>query len=84
VPASLVAFLLSASDSIRQGMTVVRIWAHSVTPGWEMEPSAGVYNETVLRGLDFVIAEAGKRNLKLILVRLAGCTRRTAALRCAR
>lgn len=33
-----------------------------------MQPQPGVYNETVFEGLDFVVAEAGKRNLKLILV----------------
>ena len=72
-------------------MKVVRIWAHSITPGWVMQPAPGHYNETMcvpirmtstchhlgltcndlhrsVRGLDFVLAEAGKRGLRVILV----------------
>lgn len=30
-------------------------------------PHAGVFSEKVFKGLDYVIAEAGKRNLRLIL-----------------
>jgi mannan endo-1,4-beta-mannosidase len=60
--------LLEAYDTaVRSGFTVVRAWAHGVTPEYATMDKDGEYNEGLLRGLDFAIAEARKRGLKLIL-----------------
>ena len=34
-------------QGVAAGMKVVRIWAHSITPGWVMQPTPGHYNETM-------------------------------------
>ena len=34
-------------QGVAAGMKVVRIWAHSITPGWVMQPAPGHYNETM-------------------------------------
>lgn len=55
-------------DAKAMGLQVIRTWAFNDGEGWNaLQTSPGVYQEKVLRGLDFVIAEAGKRGLKLIL-----------------
>jgi len=43
------------------------VWTHSVTEGWGMINGAGSYNESIIEGLDFIVAEAGKRGLKMVL-----------------
>eukprot|EP00891_Asterochloris_glomerata_P001789 jgi/Astpho2/1789/e_gw1.00037.6.1_t len=50
------------------GLTVLRTWAFGEGSEWNaLQPEAGVFSEKVFKGLDYVIAEAGKRNLRLIL-----------------
>lgn len=44
----------------------VRMWAHTITPGHAIQSAPGVWNEDILRGMDFVLAEARKRGLKII------------------
>ncbi|XP_044406773.1 putative mannan endo-1,4-beta-mannosidase 9 [Triticum aestivum] len=53
----------------RLGATVVRTWAFSDGQGSDrpLQITPGVYNEQVFVGLDFVIAEAKKRGIYLIL-----------------
>lgn len=47
----------------RLGMTVVRTWAFNTA-----FPSApGVYDDTQGLGLDYVVAEAGRRGLRVVL-----------------
>jgi len=52
--------------AVDNGLTVLRMWTHSVTPGRELQPEPGVYDEEIFEGLDWIIAEAGKRGLKLV------------------
>jgi hypothetical protein len=47
------------------GLTVLRMWTHGVTPGYRLQTKPGVYNEAIFRGLDYVLDEARKRNLKV-------------------
>ena len=56
------------NQGVAAGMKVLRVWAHSITPGWEMQTGPDSYNETVLKGMDFVMDEAHKRGLKIIWV----------------
>ena len=56
------------NQGVAAGMKVIRVWAHSITPGWEMQTGPDRYNETVLKGMDFVMDEAHKRGLKIIWV----------------
>ena len=56
------------NQGVAAGMKVIRVWAHSITPGWEMQTGPDTYNETVLKGMDFVMDEAHKRGLKIIWV----------------
>ena len=44
----------------------VRMWAHTITPGHAIQSAPGVWNEDILRGMDFILAEARKRRLKII------------------
>ncbi|XP_015688746.2 putative mannan endo-1,4-beta-mannosidase 9 [Oryza brachyantha] len=60
-----------AADVLRQAArlraTLVRTWAFSDGGYRPLQKSPGVYNESMFMGLDFVIAEANKRGLYLIL-----------------
>ncbi|XP_039114140.1 mannan endo-1,4-beta-mannosidase 1-like isoform X2 [Dioscorea cayenensis subsp. rotundata] len=49
------------------GMTVVRTWAFKDGGYRPLQSSPGVYNEDMFKGLDFVISEAKKYGLRLIL-----------------
>nr|GMC96965.1 mannan endo-1,4-beta-mannosidase 7 [Ipomoea batatas] len=59
------------SDAFRgassHGLTVARTWAFSDGGYRALQYAPGSYNEDVFKGLDFVIAEARKYGLKLIL-----------------
>ncbi|GLJ16689.1 hypothetical protein SUGI_0286660 [Cryptomeria japonica] len=49
------------------GLTVARTWAFN-DGGWRaLQKSPGVYDEDVFKALDFVISEAQKNNIRLIL-----------------
>lgn len=61
-------FLSSVLDSaVQAGVTVIRGWAHGTSPQYPSLLKPGEYNEGMLRGLDFLLDEARKRGLKLIL-----------------
>ncbi|KAK2992241.1 hypothetical protein RJ640_005728 [Escallonia rubra] len=50
------------------GMTVCRTWAFSDGDGpHSLQVSPGVFNERVFRGLDYVVVEARRRGIRLIL-----------------
>ncbi|CAH9080963.1 unnamed protein product [Cuscuta epithymum] len=49
-------------------LTIVRTWAFNDNPGnFSLQSSPGVYDQTMFQGLDYVISEAGKYGIKLIL-----------------
>ena len=54
-------------DGMSAGFNMVRIFAHGVLPGYQMQTSPGVYEERLFRGLDYAVAEAGRRGLKIVL-----------------
>ena len=37
----------------------VRMWAHTITPGHAIQSAPGVWNEDILRGMDFILARRG-------------------------
>ncbi|MED6109868.1 hypothetical protein PIB30_037526 [Stylosanthes scabra] len=50
------------------GLRVARTWAFNDGPNYRaLQVSPGVYDESVFRGLDFVVSEAGKHGVRLIL-----------------
>lgn len=51
----------------RLNITVVRIFAFGVQEGYNLQVAPGKHNETFFRGLDAVIAEAGKHGLRLVV-----------------
>lgn len=53
------------------GLTVLRMWTPGVTPGYRLQTKPGVYNEAMFRGLDYVLDEARKRNLKVDIILFA-------------
>ncbi|PON36139.1 1,4-alpha-glucan-branching enzyme [Parasponia andersonii] len=54
-------------EAAAAGLTVCRTWAFSDGGDQALQMSPGVYNEAVFQGLDFVISEARKYGVKLIL-----------------
>ena len=57
------------------GVTNLRVMAATEGPASEpwrakpvLQPKPGVYNEDLLRGLDFLLAEAEKRNMRVVMV----------------
>ncbi|KAJ1254442.1 hypothetical protein BS78_K053000 [Paspalum vaginatum] len=54
-------------EAARLGATLVRTWAFSDGGYRALQASPGVYDEDVFRGLDYVIAEAKKHGVHLIL-----------------
>ena len=48
-------------------LTVVRMFAFPVLEGFNLQTSAGKYNEKAAKGLDYVIAAAARRGLKLVI-----------------
>lgn len=56
--------LRKATDS---GLNVMRTFAHTTDPNYPMQIRPGQYDEDVFRALDFVIAEAGRSGVKVIL-----------------
>ena len=59
------AFLDEAS---LRGMNAVRMWAFSVVSGRPMQIAPGKYDDALAAGVDFVMAEAAARGMKVILV----------------
>ena len=49
------------------GFNVVRILAHGVSKETALQTAPGVYSEAAFKGLDYAVAEAGARGLRLIL-----------------
>ncbi|GJZ54843.1 putative mannan endo-1,4-beta-mannosidase 9 [Tanacetum coccineum] len=49
------------------GMNIIRTWAFSDGGNKPLQTSPGIYNENTFKGLDFVISEAKKCGLRLIL-----------------
>ena len=52
---------------MRQNFNVARIFGFPVQKGFNLQLRPGQYNEEAFRGLDTVIAEAGRAGLKLII-----------------
>jgi hypothetical protein len=46
----------------------MRMWGHTVTPGHALQPTEGVYDESIFEALDFILEEARVRGLKLIII----------------
>lgn len=51
-----------------RGLRVVRTWAFTVVSAYPFQVSPNVYDETMFRALDWVLAEAGKRSIRVFLV----------------
>lgn len=49
------------------GLDVLRTWAHPVSAPYALASGPGVYNEDVFRGLDYLLDEARKRGVRLLL-----------------
>ncbi|CAD7699737.1 unnamed protein product [Ostreobium quekettii] len=49
------------------GLSVVRTWVHTNDPKFPFQTGPGVYNEQAFQALDFVIAEARRSGIKLLL-----------------
>ncbi|KAI4386774.1 hypothetical protein MLD38_004676 [Melastoma candidum] len=54
-------------DASSRGLTVARTWAFSDGGYSPLQHSPGSYNEQMFQGLDFVVAEARKYGIRLIL-----------------
>ncbi|XP_074295193.1 mannan endo-1,4-beta-mannosidase 7-like [Silene latifolia] len=54
-------------DASSHGLTVARTWAFNDGADRALQVSPGYYNEKAFRGLDFVVAEARRYGIKLIM-----------------
>ncbi|XP_074272755.1 mannan endo-1,4-beta-mannosidase 7-like [Silene latifolia] len=54
-------------EAASYSLTIARTWAFSDGGSRPLQSSPGVYNEQMFQGLDFVISEAKKHGIKLIL-----------------
>ncbi|KAG0492860.1 hypothetical protein HPP92_006258 [Vanilla planifolia] len=54
-------------EAARNGLTVARTWAFSDGGSNALQYSPGVYNEQMFKGLDFVVSEARRFGIRLIL-----------------
>ncbi len=48
-------------------LTVVRMFAYGVGYNYQLQEAPGAVNASAFQDLDFIISEAGKRNLKLLV-----------------
>lgn len=55
------------SEASSHGLSVARTWAFSDAGDRALQTSPGSYNEQTFKGLDFVVAEARRHGIKLIL-----------------
>ncbi|KAL4519468.1 hypothetical protein Ndes2526A_g01925 [Nannochloris sp. 'desiccata'] len=49
------------------GLNVLRTWAHPVSPPYALAEAPGKYNENIFRGLDYLLDEARKRGVRVLL-----------------
>ncbi|CAL5224413.1 g7095 [Coccomyxa viridis] len=54
-------------EAARQNFNVVRMFGFPVQRGFNLQTSAGVYNEQAFKGFDITIAEAAKQNIRLVI-----------------
>ncbi|ONK68059.1 uncharacterized protein A4U43_C05F6980 [Asparagus officinalis] len=55
------------SQASSHGLTVCRTWAFNDGGSSPLQSSPGFYNEQMFKGLDFVVSEAGRYKIRLIL-----------------
>lgn len=57
------------NQGVENGLKVMRVWASTITEGWETydyKDGVVTWNEQILQGMDFILDEAAKRDLKVI------------------
>lgn len=54
-------------EATKNGLTIARTWAFSDGGNTPLQYSPGSYNEQMFQGLDFVVSEARKYGIKLVL-----------------
>ncbi|XP_074272757.1 mannan endo-1,4-beta-mannosidase 4-like [Silene latifolia] len=54
-------------EAANYSLTIARTWAFSDGGSRPLQSSPGIYNEEMFQGLDFVVSEANKYGIKLIL-----------------
>ncbi|KNA12536.1 hypothetical protein SOVF_125020 [Spinacia oleracea] len=57
----------SFEEASKHGLTIARTWAFSDGGNRPLQYSPGYYNEQMFQGLDFVVSEAKKYGIKLVL-----------------
>jgi len=60
--------LSQLDEAQRSGLNVVRMWAFTVMASRPMQIAPGLYDEDLSRGLDFVLAAARARSIRVVLV----------------
>lgn len=56
------------NEGVRNGLKLIRVWAHTISEGNEVQKKPGVWDEEALQGFDFFLDEARKRRLKILIV----------------
>lgn len=54
-------------QGVAAGLNVLRAFAFAVNPQYSVQPAPGRFSEAALRGLDYLLDEARKRGIRLIL-----------------
>lgn len=50
--------------AVADGLTLLRTFAFATNPLYPMQTAPGIYNEAILRGLDYVLDQARQRGIK--------------------
>ena len=52
-------------EAVQANLTVMRAWAIGVTSPYYIQPSPGVFNEAIFKGLDYALDQARQHNIKV-------------------
>ncbi|GMH38699.1 hypothetical protein BSKO_06583 [Bryopsis sp. KO-2023] len=54
-------------EAVKAGFNMLRLFGHGAEPPYKLQISPGVYDENMFKGMDYILEEAGKRGIKLII-----------------
>jgi hypothetical protein len=53
------------NQAVASGLSVVRMWGHTITPGFAFQTSPGQYREDIFQAFDFILVRIEPRPFPL-------------------